>query len=433
MLSPLKLIVGQRLWQGLAGLVTIAVIASTLSNEQQGWYYTFISIAALYSLFELGLSAALLQLSAHMFVNLHWLGRGRIAGEGASRFQSFISSSFRMYLFMALLFSVSAFLIGAYLFSQRQTTGESIFIWMAPWAALVILTGVNMLSLPFLAIVEGTGEIYEVYKVRLIQGLIGAPLTWLVLIFGGWLWAAMMSPLVAVLVICCWLTYKRFNLISTAIKTAAGNEFDWRSTIWPHQWRLGLHWASIFLMSQLATPILFYYQGPVIAGQMGLSLTLAHMIGILSQSWITRDVPVMSRAAAKREWTILHHIFMRAFTHSLLAFLLGATSLIAVFLLLTDTVYINRFLPFWEFIGLIAFVFFYHISFALAAQLRSFRREPLFWVSVVGALLVVPGSIAQAHSTSSGVILVMLLTQALFVLPLSFILWRHYNRLWTNS
>ena len=49
--SALSTIVLQRLWQGLAGLVTVAVIAATLSQEQQGWYYTFLSVAALYSAF----------------------------------------------------------------------------------------------------------------------------------------------------------------------------------------------------------------------------------------------------------------------------------------------------------------------------------------------------------------------------------------------
>ena len=433
MRSPLTLVVGQRLWQGFAGLVTVAVITSTLNHEQQGWYYTFISIAALYSIFEMGLSAALLQLSAHMFVNLHWLDGGRVGGDGSDRFQSFLSSSARMYLFMALLFVVLAFLVGNHLFSQRQSPGMSILMWMGPWVALILLTGANMMTLPFLAIVEGTGEVSEVYKVRLVQGVLGALLTWVALSSGAWLWAAVMMPFAGFLVVCCWLLFRRVGLIWTVIRTLSGDEFDWLSNIWPHQWRLGLHWVCVFFMSQLATPILFYYQDPVAAGRMGLSLTVAHMLGIIAQSWIARHVPMMSQAVARREWLVLDHIFRRDFIQSVLVFLLGAMALVIIFLLLMDTPYISRLLPFWEFVGLLVFVFFYHINGALSAQLRSFRREPLVWVSVVGALLILPGSILQAHSTSSGVVLVMLVVQSLVVFPLSLILWRHYNRLWRGG
>ncbi len=50
MKSALPLILAQRLWQGGAGLITVVIITLTLTHEQQGWYYTFIGVAALYSI-----------------------------------------------------------------------------------------------------------------------------------------------------------------------------------------------------------------------------------------------------------------------------------------------------------------------------------------------------------------------------------------------
>lgn len=92
MQNALLFIIGQRIWQGLAGLLTVLIITTTLTSIQQGWYYTFVSIAALYSIFEMGLSTAILQITAQMFVRLHWLNGGRVSGENGSEFISFHES-----------------------------------------------------------------------------------------------------------------------------------------------------------------------------------------------------------------------------------------------------------------------------------------------------------------------------------------------------
>ena len=421
----------QRLWQGLAGLITVFVITSTLTHEQQGWYYTFVSIAALYSLFEMGLSAALIQFTAHMFIRLHWLQDGRVAGDYASTFHTFFSSSVRVYAFAAVLFSIICSIAGVYVFSSRINLDQPIISWAMPWFTMVLLTAVNMMTLPFLAVVEGSGEVAEVYKVRLIQGLLGAILCWIALLLGWSLWAATMMPLSGIFVILFWLLIKRFGMLEMVFKRDSNAPFNWFSNIWPHQWRLGLNWVSVFLMSQLATPILFYFCDAVVAGRMGLSLTVGHMLGILAQSWIARHVPLMAQAVAMREWHILDQFFKKNFIRSVTIFLFGAFVLLGLFLLLADNAFIQRLLNFWDFVGLLGFVFFYNINGALSAQLRSYRREPLVWVSVVGSSFILLGSFSQASQGSvSGVVLVMFAVQALFVFPLSFILWRRFNRIW---
>jgi len=425
------LIVAQRLWQGFAGLLTVLVISFTLTQEQQGWYYTFLSLAALYSVFEMGLAAALIQVTAHMFVNMHWLPQGRVAGDAAAVFASFFSRSVKVYAVFALFFLVVALGAGFYIFSHKTSQAVTAEMWGLPWVFLVMITALNMLTLPFLAVVEGSGEIAEVYKVRLMQGMTGAIACWVVLYLGGWLWAAMMMPLCGILVMVLWILKKRSGLVRVLAGGNAGAAFNWTHEILPLQWRVGLNWISVFMMSQLATPILFYYQNPVVAGQMGLSLTIAHMLGIVAQSWIARRVPALSQAVAKKEWAVLDRLFNKDLRHSLLVFFAGACVVMAMHSLVEKTEYFTRVLPFWPFAGLLGFVFFYHINGAFSSQLRSFRKEPLAWVSLAGALLILPGSVYAAKLyAASGVVMVMLSVQALFVFPLSFFLWRQFNRNW---
>lgn len=431
--SGLSLIVAQRLWQGFSGLLTVLVIGFTLTQEQQGWYYTFLSLAALYSVFEMGLAAALVQVTAYMFVNLHWLPQGRVAGENASIFASFFSKSVKIYALFALVFLLVSLTLGFNIFSHKSSQAVSAPIWLLPWVFLVLITASNMLTLPFLAVVEGSGEIAEVYKLKLLQGVLGAIACWVVLLLGGALWAAMMLPLCGILVTVFWLFKKRICLVKGLMVSNMTAGFNWTHEILPLQWRVGLNWISVFLMSQLATPILFYYQDPVVAGQMGLSMTIAHMLGIVAQSWIARRVPALSQAVAKREWEILDHLFKKDLRYSMIVFIAGTFAIMVTYYWVSNTEYFARVLPFWSFIGLLGYVFFYHINSAFSSQLRSFKREPLAWVSLVGAIMILPGSIyAAKYFSANGVVIVMLCVQAFIVFPLSYMLWCKYNKSWRS-
>jgi len=323
----------------------------------------------------------------------------------------------------------AAFLVGYFVFIQKSGSMIEGRTWLWPWIALLIATALNMMLLPFFAVVEGSGEISEVYSIRLLQGLIGSIFCWLVLMSGGDLWAASMVPILGAMISFIWIYKKRPQLFKIALLKEAGKKFNWSKEIWPLQWRIGVNWISLFLMSQLCTPILFYFQNSIVAGQMGLSLTIAHMLGILSQSWITRGVPHMSQAAAKKEWHILDDLFKKDFVRSMFVFLLGVIFVTIGYRVISQSIYANRVLEFWPFLGLLIFSFFYYINIALAIQLRSYRKEPLVWVSLMGGLLIfIATAIAAKYFSVNEVILVMLVTQVFLISPASIYIWRNRNR-----
>lgn len=424
-------ILAQRLWQAVSGLVTMLLIAHFLTPVQQGWYYSFLSLAALYTLFELGLSVVLVQISAHLFVGLRWLPRGGADGDGLSRFYALVGRSSRVYLRLALIFTLLVLPAGLLFFGARSgTTSLPGGQWVAPWAMLIVVTALSVLVLPYLAIVEGSGQVPEVYRVRLAQGVLGSVACWIVLATGGGLWSTVMVPTMGLAVALIWLITIRPTLLRDSLRNN-GRELAWRREVWPLQWRIGLSWMCGYLLTQIYTPILFSTQGAIVAGQMGLSLTIANMLGLLAQSWIARRVPAMAQAVGRRDWLSLDKLFKRDFVISAVAYILGALVLCALHLLIQTTIYGARLLPFWPFAGLLGVTFMGHVNGALAAQLRSFRREPLMWVSVVGAFITVSTAIwlARIHGVS-GVILVMLGVQLLFIFPLSLLLWQRCNRAW---
>jgi len=92
-------IIGQKAWQGFAGLITVVLIAIYLTPVEQGWFYTFISIAALYSIFEMGISVAILQTSATFFVRLRWSKNGHVEGPESRQFWGFLNQARRIFFF----------------------------------------------------------------------------------------------------------------------------------------------------------------------------------------------------------------------------------------------------------------------------------------------------------------------------------------------
>lgn len=414
----------QRSWQALAGVVTVLLIALKLNADQQGWYYTFLSVAALYTFFEMGLSSAVLQFAAHRFVEVVWTQVGGVEGPKACEFNSFFAQSVKFYICSAALFFAVVLVVGVYLFSYRQEGGQ--FGWIGAWSALVLVTAANLLTLPFLAVREGSGHLVDVYLIKIVQGVLGSVACWVVLLNNGFLWATVMPPLVAFVVFAIWLTSFVPRMISIVKDAWSSKVFSWASGIWPLQWRVGVGFVSVFMWSQLGTPILFYYQDAVAAGQMGLSLTVAHTVGLVSQSWIATGIPEISRAAVLGDLKRWSELFKRKFFLSCLVFIVASISLLCViFILLSDSSFSTRFLPTKTFFMLFLFVFFNFVSSALATQLRALNKEPLAFVFLFGALVTVIGSLLIAPSYgATGVVAVMLGAQILCVFPLSYMIWR---------
>ncbi len=435
-MNSLVALVVQRSWVALSGLMTTVLITFFLSQQMQGWYYAFLSLAAVYSLFDLGLSTILVNVAAQVGHQLKWKPGGELQGGDIDRFRSLLLQSARIYLGLAIGFVLLMIPAGIVFFvAQAHADDLAMSSWFGQWVALALVTTVMLALMPFLAIIEGTGKVAEVVMVRLIYGVMGSLACWLVLWAGGGLWAAVMIPGTSVVVMVLWMSWRYPALLASvrkSLRNPAKNTprqaVNWRQEIWPMQWRFGLGWTASYLLTQIYTPILFYFSGSSVAGQMGLSFSIANMLAVIAHSWISRHVPAMTQAATSRDWTALDHMFKRDLLLSTGFFIGGAGVLCVMHLMLQPTQYGERILPLWPFTGLLTVALVNHLTGTLAAQLRAFQREPLVWVTVPGALLIVPSAIwiAPRHG-AGGVIGVILAVQLAFVLPAVIALWRHYQ------
>ena len=421
------MVLTQRAWQAVSGVVTLAFVAHFLSPVEQGYFYTLASLAALYMALDMGLSAVLVQFAAREFIGLFWGDGGKVEGVAPSRFLSLVRLSMRWYGAAAVIFLLAYPAGIAFLANGHGDLG---YAWRGPWALLVCATAAGFVFLPALALTEGSGGVAEAYAVRLVQGLLGAAAAWSVLAMGGGLYAVAMMPAVSAIVAGVWLLVRRRRVVAQAFKEKVG-DFHWGVEVWPLQWRIGASWLAGYALVLMHVPLLFRTQGATVAGQMGVTMTVANMLSLLALSWMTARIPAMTRAVSARDWAHLDHVYWRAFITSCLAFVAGAILFIIVRLALERTPYGVRFLPVLESVGLLLAMGFYHVSGLFAAYLRAHLREPFLWPSLIGAMLTAAAAIWVAPQWgAAGVVTVLVVINGIFFLPIALWLWVHLRRKW---
>jgi hypothetical protein len=419
-----------RIWQAAAGLFTTVLVVHYLTPILQGWYYSLLSIASLYTLLDLGLSAVLVQVAAHTGVRLRWGAGHSCEGPDAPALIALLSRSVRWYLLLASIFIVIVCPVGYYFFVQRDALDV---MWRWPWVLLCAVTGTNLLFIPFLSILEGAGKLGVVYGLRLTQAVLGAFACWCLLASGAQLWATSMVTLLAVIVGCIWLWLRGRSLV-TDVWQQRHASYDWRQKIWPLQWRIAVGSVCGYLITQVNIPILFYIKGPELAGKFGLSLAVVNTLSLVCQSWFTRHVPLMAQAAVRRDWRLFDQVFYKDLKESVLFFLIAAALMLITYFIFIDSLIVSRLLSFWSFAGLLVFTFINLWVTAWATQLRSFCREPLLPLVLLSTILILPSVVLATYWYSiNGMIVVLNATYLFVVLPFSWMIWRQFNFAWRRS
>lgn len=413
-----------RAWQAVAGIVTLFLIAKFFSPIQQGFFYTFNSIVMLQIFFEMGFAYVLVQFTSHEFAHLQWGYFGRIIGGiKIKRFKALLLKSFRWYVCMAILLFILVFPIGEY-FLGLKDTGDLSFHWRLPWMFLVLITALNLILSPLLATIEGSGRVQEVYRLRFIQGFCASWIAWLVIILGGGLYNALAVALTTLLISVFWLSFKNPVLMRMVFSKkvlqlkSIDHLFSWREEIWPMQWRIAISWMSGYFINQLFVPILFYYQNPVIAGQMGMSLTISSMITFIGQAWLNTQAPTLGKLIAKKDWAQLDKTFLSVFLQSSIVVFLACLGFIAGVYIFQNVALFHRLLPPVQITLLVCSAFLNHLINCAAQYLRSHKRDPFMILSVFGAILVAFSAwFFGRYDSSAGVVISLLVINIVYGVP----------------
>ena len=378
-------------WAGFAGLITVTLIARFLSASQQGYYFTFGSLVAMQLVFELGFSVVILQLATHECAHLRLSTTGAISGDSVAhaRLASVLQKSVRWYSIAAILMVVIVITSGIHFFSKHQMFGEQVN-WIRPWCLLVFAAGFTFQIDPIFSFLEGCGYVSNVAHTRFWQAALGSILAWTALLTHHGLYAPAMMICGQAISGVIFLSSRRHLIGSLLRYDSAENRVDWWREVWPFQWRIAVSYSCGFFIFQLFNPVLFAFWGPLVAGQMGMSLSIGNMLSAISIAWVNTKAAPFGAMIARHEYEKLDQVFFRSVTQATL--LCVTASLIAwlgcVYVNVRGIPFAHRMLTPLPFALLLLAVICNQLVAAEALYLRAHKQEKFLLNSVIGAVFM---------------------------------------------
>jgi hypothetical protein len=378
-----------RIWTIAAGLVNLLLIARFFTPAVQGFYYTFGSLLGWTAFLELGLATVIQQFASHEWARLSLGVNGEIAGDphAAERLAALARIAFRWYSVASI---ASAVVIGAggAIFLSRHAEPVS---WILPWVVLVLTSAVALFLLPGWMLLDGCNQLDRTNRTRLFLVVGSSLATWATILYGGELWTSSASTVVNLVVTIVFFRASYSAFFKSLRRTpTAGANLDWRHELWPMQWRIALGWMCGYFVFSLMTPVLFSVRGAVVAGQMGMTMTLFNSLLAVSLTWALRRAPMFGILVARREYQKLDVLYRHTLLMTLSVAALGSVVIYGVLVGLRKVHHPlgNRFLePRTAGVMLVATVITIGVS-VMAAYLRAHKREPFLVPSLLNGLTI---------------------------------------------
>lgn len=375
------------------------LISLFLTNEEQGYYFTFGSIIAIQVFFELGLNSIITQYVAHETVHLRWLSPTELTGDPIhlSRLASLLQFCIKVFSVLAIVLFFILQIAGNLFFTKYHASTVQ---WQFAWQAVAFSTSLILLMNPVLAFLEGLGRVKEMAKVRFIQQIVNIVIIAVVLIGKGGLLALGTASFVSFCVLFGSILFSDNKRILLFIYQKREKwKVDYWKEIYPYQWKIALSWISGYFVFQLFNPVLFATEGPVVAGQMGMTLAALNGISALSMSWINTKVPFFSTLVAQKKYDELDAVFKLTIQQLIFVNVL----LISVFIMIVFGLKMlgmslgERFLGLLPLIFLALTVIVNQAIFSWATYLRCHKQEPFLVNSIVAGFLCAVSTLLLGH------------------------------------
>lgn len=383
-----------RIAQGLGGVISVLFVARYLTGIEQGFYFTFASILAIQVFFELGLNGIITQYVAHEASHLFLNGKKY---EGDEKYRSRMASLLHFCVKWYGVLAAALFLMSSttgFVFFSHFYKAEAPINWLFPWLLISFGTTLYFMLSPFIAFIEGLGKVKEVAKIRLVQQVITMLVMWSGLFFGLKLYVGGVGTMISVSILSYFILREFLPVFRNIYSTKITERVSYRDEIFPFQWKIALSWVSGYFIFQLFNPVLFATEGAIVAGQMGMTLTVLNAILGFTLSWITTKVPTFSGFIAQKKYNQLDTLFNRTLIQSSIINGFGLIGMLTVIFAIRHfniTIggknFGDRFLPYLPMLFMMIPILLNHIVAAWATYLRCHKREPMLIQSIIMGIL----------------------------------------------
>lgn len=394
-----------KVWQAGSGLLTIPLIVHYLGATKQGYYYTFSSLIALQSFFELGFSIVISVYASYEWRKLRLDNEQRIDGDphALSRLTSLGRFAIGYSALMAFAYFVIVGPVGYYVLAREQGV---IVDWVLPWFLHLFFSAMLMCGTSFLSLLEGCDQMADVARFRLIQSIVASIVLWLGLAAGFELWSLTCFSLASVLTQSFYLFVWKRGFFSTFLRPPQNDRLSWWHDLLPMQWRLAVQGLFSYMSFPLYISLSYTYQGAVEAGRLGMTLQIISGIQAFALVFLRARAPEFSLLAAARDHLPLVERTKSATLHCVVVMAMSS-GLVILALMIADAQGISqteRMLSPLAFFILSIGIICTGLVQGVALYMRAFKQELLTVTGViVGCLYGGFGWLACMHFGSLGI------------------------------
>jgi hypothetical protein len=256
-------------------------------------------------------------------------------------------------------------------------------------------TALALMLSPIMSFFEGLGSVKRVAEIRFFQQIIQLILVIFFFHFGFKLYSSPLAGIVSLSIVPIWIfCSSKFVLLKFIWGQSSEWVINYRREIFPFQWKIALSWIGGYFSFQLLNPVLFATEGPIVAGQMGMTINVLNSIFALTFSWISTKIPIFSNLIAKGSYKQLDRLFNIALIQSsllnagcLLIFFISILCLQIFEVRVDGKIFSNRFIPLLPMIFMMIPILINHFVASWATYMRCHKKEPMILPSLVLGVL----------------------------------------------
>ena len=380
---PVASLFGNRATSILSGGITTIIVLAVFSPELQGYHYTLMTMVAISSLAELGFAGAAQQFAAHEWAFLN-LNERRVAvgpEKQIKRLAAIMWMSIIWATVAGALLATAIGIVGFVMFSRTDTDVS----WQLPLLILALAVALDFANNLVLATLEGCDQVAEIGITRTVRVITYSMVTWLIMVTGGELLAvpigiATGSTLTSVVIAIRWRRFLANLILRSGLKA-----LEWRREFFPLQMKFSVASIANYVVYSLLVPITFWIEGPVAAGQFGITWYATQSIIEVSGSWFVANVPQYGKFVVLKDRTSLNQLAISSTVKSL-----GTLTVMIIFILVGLGL-LNHFLPelgqrFLETkIVVLLFIFglLRIVIWSLSVYSRAHKAEPFLYMGII--------------------------------------------------
>jgi len=414
-----------KLVQGLNIIMLAILLPYSLSIDQQGVFFLFVSFSSLHVFVELGLSNVLI-----IYYSKNWKGyNSPTAGKIVKIYKNSVT-----------WFYIGGIILGGFIFvqylilsiNQPILVRSDVFISALLFAILFIF---EIALLPRFLFIAGVRSIEPLYLARFFKFFFEFLILMLFLLieFSFFAFPAYMLFSLTCSIFLIYLNRKLLNTINYA-KLIPTKKILWFSEIWKMQWRFSLAWIFGYFTFAIFTPLSFWLAGPETAGRIGFTLAILNgLMGVTNVITVSK-VPDLAKLAGNLLFDVMDGLLKRLLIQSSFIYVSGSIVILGLYIIVEY--YFPYFVPFFErivelreLIILMVGGFAMILTTPLSYYIFSFSEMPFLPVSILtGISVLLFTSIGFYQNNLFFVSLGYTLTFVLISLPLNYLIFAKKRR-----